>query len=113
MDLDRRTAERRHVDVAVPTELDRRARHQTSSGRRATDAIKMACPFCGSSESAVVRSRGAINEDVIRRRRECVGCGKRFPTIEAVDMATLARELASDERQRLAFHAIVMPASNN
>lgn len=110
---DLRRAERRQVDIAVPTELDRRARHTTSSGRRATDAIKMACPFCGASESAVVRSRGSLNEDVIRRRRECVSCGKRFPTLEAVDMATLERDLAIDERQRLTFHVVIPPNSQN
>jgi len=61
--------------------------------RRATDALKMACPFCGASSSAVVRSRGAIANDVVRRRRECADCGQRFPTSEVVDHAALAREL--------------------
>jgi hypothetical protein len=110
---DLRRADRRQVDVAVPTNLDRRARHNTSSGRRATDAIKMACPFCGASESAVVRSHGAVSEDLIRRRRECASCGQRFPTFEAVDMATLARELAKTERQRLAFVPSLPPGSQN
>lgn len=104
---DLRRVDRRQVTVDIPRALERRV-----SLRRATDAIKMACPFCGASESAVVRSRGAINEDVIRRRRECAECRRRFPTTELVDKETLARELAADERQRF---QLVLPtgASNN
>ena len=110
--LRRNTDDRRQVTVAVPAELDRRV-----VTRRATDAIKMACPFCGASESAVVRSRGAINDDIVRRRRECAECGKRFPTFEAVDQETLARELAAEERRALStapkFQIVIPPGSQN
>jgi 5-methylcytosine-specific restriction endonuclease McrA len=66
--------------------------------RRATDAIKMACPFCGASESTVVKSRGLIASDAVRRRRECATCGERFPTSEGVDREQLDRELRAQGR---------------
>jgi transcriptional regulator NrdR family protein len=65
----------------------------TPNGRRATDALKLSCPFCGCSESAVVRSRGLVATDGVRRRRECVDCGSRFSTLEQVDRLSLVQEL--------------------
>ena len=40
------------------------------------------CPKCGCEESKVVDSRPSENNDAIRRRRECAGCGFRFTTYE-------------------------------
>jgi transcriptional repressor NrdR len=45
----------------------------------------MKCPFCGHLEDKVVDSREAKIGDTIRRRRECVGCGRRFTTYERTD----------------------------
>ncbi|MGD0694769.1 MAG: transcriptional regulator NrdR [Terriglobia bacterium] len=45
----------------------------------------MKCPFCGHVEDKVVDSREAKIGDTIRRRRECVGCGRRFTTYERID----------------------------
>lgn len=42
----------------------------------------MKCPFCSHREDKVVDSRASSNEVSIRRRRECLGCGKRFTTYE-------------------------------
>ena len=42
----------------------------------------MRCPRCGCEESKVVGSRPSENNDAIRRRRECTGCGFRFTTYE-------------------------------
>ena len=42
----------------------------------------MRCPKCGCDESRVVDSRPSENNDAIRRRRECIGCGHRFTTYE-------------------------------
>ena len=42
----------------------------------------MKCPFCGHREDKVVDSRASSDEVSIRRRRECLGCGKRFTTYE-------------------------------
>ena len=45
----------------------------------------MKCPFCGQKDSKVNDSRPTSDESRIRRRRECVSCGKRFTTYEAVE----------------------------
>lgn len=45
----------------------------------------MRCPFCGEVEDKVVDSREAKDGDSIRRRRECIGCGKRFTSYERID----------------------------
>ena len=45
----------------------------------------MKCPFCGDEESKVVDSRHSEDGTSIRRRRECLGCGKRFTTYETVE----------------------------
>ncbi len=45
----------------------------------------MKCPFCGHVEDKVVDSREAKIGDTIRRRRECVDCGRRFTTYERID----------------------------
>ncbi len=42
----------------------------------------MRCPSCGYEESKVVDSRPSENHEAIRRRRECMRCGKRFTTYE-------------------------------
>jgi transcriptional repressor NrdR len=43
------------------------------------------CPFCAHIEDKVVDSREAKIGDTIRRRRECVKCGRRFTTYERID----------------------------
>ncbi|MBI2815992.1 MAG: transcriptional repressor NrdR [Acidobacteria bacterium] len=45
----------------------------------------MKCPFCGHLEDKVVDSRESKEGDSIRRRRECLGCQRRFTTYERVD----------------------------
>ena len=45
----------------------------------------MRCPFCSTVEDKVVDSREAKIGDVIRRRRECAKCGRRFSTYERID----------------------------
>jgi transcriptional repressor NrdR len=45
----------------------------------------MRCPFCTEIEDKVVDSREAKDGDLIRRRRECLGCGRRFTTYERID----------------------------
>ena len=45
----------------------------------------MRCPFCGHLEDKVIDSRTANAGDVIRRRRECEACTKRFTTYERVE----------------------------
>ena len=45
----------------------------------------MKCPFCDELEDKVVDSRMAKEGEVIRRRRECLGCRRRYTTYERVD----------------------------
>lgn len=45
----------------------------------------MKCMYCGSLDSKVVDSRLSEDGTSIRRRRECVGCGRRFTTYETVE----------------------------
>lgn len=42
----------------------------------------MRCPYCGAPEDKVVDSRLAEEGRAIRRRRECIGCGRRYTTFE-------------------------------
>ncbi|MFO0590987.1 MAG: transcriptional regulator NrdR [Polyangiaceae bacterium] len=45
----------------------------------------MKCPFCSHTEDKVIDSRTGGSGEVIRRRRECEGCGRRFTTYERVE----------------------------
>jgi transcriptional repressor NrdR len=45
----------------------------------------MKCPFCGHPEDKVVDSREGREGRVVRRRRECLACSRRFTTYERVD----------------------------
>ena len=45
----------------------------------------MKCPFCSHDESKVVDSRSTDDNTTIRRRRECLKCGKRYTTYEKVE----------------------------
>lgn len=51
--------------------------------------MAMKCPYCGYQDSKVVDSRPAEDGGSIRRRRECLGCGKRFTTYETVETLPL------------------------
>ncbi len=45
----------------------------------------MKCVFCGYKDSKVIDSRNSDEQNSIRRRRECLKCGKRFTTYEMVE----------------------------
>ena len=45
----------------------------------------MKCPFCGNGENKVIDSRLSKDSNAIRRRRECLACGRRFTTYEFVE----------------------------
>src|SRR6202522_2237578 len=49
------------------------------------DLSAMKCPFCGFANDKVVDSRESKEAESIRRRRECLKCGKRFTTYERID----------------------------
>ncbi|MFH1458448.1 MAG: transcriptional regulator NrdR [Candidatus Omnitrophota bacterium] len=49
----------------------------------------MKCPYCDYKEDKVVDSRATSEESAIRRRRECLKCGKRFTTYEYIEEVSL------------------------
>lgn len=49
----------------------------------------MKCPSCGYKEDKVVDSRSTAEESAVRRRRECLKCGKRFTTYEYIEEVSL------------------------
>lgn len=57
----------------------------------------MKCPFCKQSDIVVLESRESEDNEVIRRRRECKSCQKRFTTYERVENVSL-KIIKKDER---------------
>ena len=49
----------------------------------------MRCQYCNCTESKVIDSRPTEEGNSIRRRRECIGCGRRFTTYEKIEMVPL------------------------
>ncbi len=49
----------------------------------------MKCPYCNHNEDKVIDSRETMNAISIRRRRECINCGKRFTTYEYIEKTPL------------------------
>ena len=45
----------------------------------------MRCPFCSASKDRVVDSRESRDHLTIRRRRECLSCGRRFTSYEQIE----------------------------
>lgn len=58
----------------------------------------MKCPFCGQEEDRVLDSRPLEGASIIRRRRECQSCQKRFTTYERLENVPLM-VIKSDERR--------------
>ena len=66
----------------------------------------MKCPFCAFEESKVIDSRPTDEGERIRRRRECLKCGKRFTTyeiIESLPIVVIKRDKSREvfDRQKL------------
>ncbi|MBQ9939381.1 MAG: transcriptional repressor NrdR [Oscillospiraceae bacterium] len=59
----------------------------------------MRCPYCGFAESKVADSRPTEDGKMIRRRRECLSCGKRFTTFETVETLPLMVIKRDNSRQ--------------
>ena len=60
----------------------------------------MKCPFCDYLESKVLDSRMSKEMDTIRRRRECLKCGKRFTTAERLEEG-LPLVIKKDDRREV------------
>ena len=59
----------------------------------------MRCLYCNCTESKVIDSRSADDERTIRRRRECMGCGRRFTTYETIEIAPILVVKSDGTRQ--------------
>src|SRR5215212_5455294 len=59
------------------------------TGARGGDSVR--CPYCRHAESRVVDSREVDEGQVIRRRRSCQACGRRFTTVEEATLAVIKR----------------------
>jgi transcriptional repressor NrdR len=74
------------------------------------------CPQCSSLDDKVVDSRSAEDGTAIRRRRECLGCGRRFTTYERLEEVPLVVIKRSGQREpfdRAKLAAGVLSASKN
>ena len=67
----------------------------------------MKCPFCGCFESKVIDSRPTDDGEKIRRRRECIGCQKRFTTFEAIETIPLYVIKKDSTRERFSRDKIL------
>lgn len=56
----------------------------------------MICPYCGSNDDKVIDSRSTEAAKVIRRRRQCLSCEKRFTTYERVEQANRLMVIKKD-----------------
>ena len=59
----------------------------------------MRCPFCRIDNDRVIDSRAGDDGNIIRRRRECLGCKKRFTTYERVERQLLTVVKKDGERE--------------
>ncbi len=59
----------------------------------------MKCIFCGYEDSKVIDSRSSDDNMAIRRRRECLKCGKRFTTYEMIESSPILVIKSDGSRQ--------------
>ncbi len=62
----------------------------------------MKCPYCSYGETKVVDSRESENGSFVRRRRECIKCGKRFTTYERMERSfvVIKKDMRREPYQR-------------
>jgi transcriptional repressor NrdR len=59
----------------------------------------MKCPYCGNAKTKVIDSRAAEDDNAIRRRRSCTGCGSRFTTFERRERTGMVVEKRDGTRE--------------
>ena len=67
----------------------------------------MRCPFCAHPEDKVVDSRESRDGDAIRRRRECLACGRRFTSYERVEESPLLVVKKDGRREAFDRHKLL------
>jgi transcriptional repressor NrdR len=71
----------------------------------------MKCPFCGHQDTQVVETRVAEDSDSVRRRRQCLGCEKRFTTYERPEVNFPA--VVKKDGRRIDYDRLKVAASLN
>jgi transcriptional repressor NrdR len=71
----------------------------------------MKCPFCAHLETQVVETRVSEDADVVRRRRQCSACDKRFTTYERPDVSFPA--IVKKDGRRIEYERDKLRASMN
>ena len=66
----------------------------------------MRCPFCSNLEDRVVDSRESREGDVIRRRRECARCERRFTSYEKIEIPTF--QVVKRDQRREQFDRVTL-----
>ncbi len=66
----------------------------------------MKCPACGTRDSKVLDSRPIDDDASIKRRRECLACGRRFTTYEVVDNVPVTVIKRTGEREFFDIHKL-------
>lgn len=59
----------------------------------------MRCLYCNCTENKVIDSRSSDDDKAIRRRRECLGCGRRFTTYETIEITPILVVKSDGNRQ--------------
>ena len=67
----------------------------------------MRCPFCNADNDKVVDSRSASEGGIVRRRRECLDCSKRYTTYEQVEQTPLRVVKKDGTRSTFDFNKIL------
>lgn len=68
----------------------------------------MRCPYCGEDNTRVIDSRPAEDNNIIRRRRQCDGCSKRFTTyekVEAISLVVIKKDMNREPYERSKIEA--------
>ncbi len=71
----------------------------------------MKCPYCGDDNSRVIDSRPSDENNSIRRRRQCDGCGRRFTTyekVETIPLSVIKKDKTREPYDRAKIEAGVM-----
>lgn len=68
----------------------------------------MKCPLCNHPDSRVLDSRPIDDATSIKRRRECIACGKRFTTYEVIDTVPIAVVKRNGEREFFDKHKLTL-----
>ena len=88
---------------------DQRSRPRREAPWR-TKGVVMRCPYCRHPDSRVVDSREAEDGQLIRRRRACQECGRRFTTVEEAVLAVVKRSGVTEPFSRAKIAAGVRKA---